>query len=163
MSLFYCGSQNSPEPETMAIMELLINNPPAAVLSYHSYGQYIIQTDRGLSQELIETSETFAEEMQTRLNEATDIAIDGEETYGRQYVYRPGTEIEWTSRTFNAPSFIVELRPKEWVPGYKLPPEQIEATFNENWAASSYLIETLIDTWAENSLNPIVSTTSLMK
>jgi carboxypeptidase T len=106
----YRGTAPFSEPETQAIRELMLSNPPAGVLDFHTFGQ-IVYPPRSLASVL--TPRHLA--MRDLARRMTDIMAA---TNGRSYDVGPsyapddcpnGKLIHWAYATYAAPSFLVEL------------------------------------------------------
>lgn len=150
----YWGPNAFSEPETAAIRNLILDdNNFQAVLSYHSYGQYILYP-WGYKTEQPEdfaVMDAIAREMADQIH-----SIHGEEYttgQGSTTVYMTAGEFtDWVYETKNIPAFTIELRPEIdllniWpLPGlgFELFENQILDTCEENLPAALYLIRWVV-------------------
>jgi hypothetical protein len=111
-----------------------------AVTTYHSYGQLILYP-WGYSYAKAPdnfTLDLIAREMEIRI----------EAVHGKDYRAGPsnslyissGTTEDWTYDVSGIPSYNIELRSAFALPGFLLPPAQIQPTAEENIPAALYLI-----------------------
>lgn len=147
----YVGPSAFSEPETQAIRDFFQSHRIDAVLSYHSYTQLILwpwgykPDDIGNAADR-EFMENLGGEMRDRI-----YAV-----YGETYVAKQSYEIynaavagdltDWSYETYEIPSFTIELRPESETPGFLLPADQIDETFEENLPAALRLLEAYLPT-----------------
>ena len=144
----YVGPRAFSEPETQAVRDLIGCERFAGVITYHSYSQLILYP-WGYTEKPIpdvqhrEQMVGMAQEMQT--------LIQG--VHGKIYVPQPSSELyptagdttDWTYGTYGIPSFTIELRPRTFQEGgFILPPDQIQATWEENRPAAFRFVEQLL-------------------
>jgi hypothetical protein len=153
----YWGSGEFSEPETQAIRDLILNenNDFQAVLSYHSFGQYILYP-WGYTSESVPnpgTMDTLAKEMAEIIQNVHGVHY--ETGQGSKTLYKTtGDLTDWVYEATGKgiPALTIELRPDYDVAnvilgelglpgfGFELPADQILDTCEENWPAALYLI-----------------------
>ena len=141
-SEIYRGPAPFSEPETQALRDFFLGptNDFKAVITYHSYGQLILYPwshtyDKAPDNFMLDL---IAREMEIRI----------EAVHGKDYRAGPsnslylasGTAEDWTYDVSGVPSYNIELRSAFALPGFLLPPAQIQPTADENIPAALYLI-----------------------
>jgi hypothetical protein len=140
----YIGPNSFSELETQAIRNLFQNNYIDAVLSYHSFSQLILwpwgyTTSKIGNAADREFMENVAKDMRDRIKTVSNEAYIPEQSSS---LYRTAGDLtDWTYETYGIPSFTIELRPTSSNPGFVLPADQIDDTFNENLPAALRLLE----------------------
>ena len=154
----YRGVAANSEPETQAVCRLMYSlSSPNMVISYHSFGQYILypwgwgtegstsgyenlETLNPPEYEYINgiavTMATFIEEVHDKIYRAGESSV---ELYAAN-----GNSQDWIYAVFQIPSYTFELRPKGHPHYFQLPEDQIWPTFQENLPAALYSIERAI-------------------
>jgi len=144
----YWGPSAFSEPETQAIRDLVLstNNQFKAVLSYHSYSQYILYPwgYKDEEAELKNTLKALADEMRDEIH-----SVHGKHytsIQGADFLYKASGELcDWVYEVKGIPAFTIELPPggdsKWWeiLAGFDLPESQILPTCQENWPAALHL------------------------
>ena len=83
--------------------------------------------------------ENVAKDMRDRIKTVSNEAYIPEQSSS---LYRTAGDLtDWTYETYGIPSFTIELRPTSSNPGFVLPADQIDDTFNENLPAALRLLE----------------------
>ncbi len=147
----YWGQNAFSEPETSAVKNLVMSSQRnfKAVLSYHSYSQYVlypwgVTTDSTPDASIMET---LAEEMADQIFRV----------HGKQYTPQQSSSMyecsgdltDWAYAEMGIPAFTIELRPGPypwwafWEDSkyrFDLPKEEIVPTCEENWPAALYLV-----------------------
>jgi len=140
-SEIYRGPAAFSEPETRAVRDFLQAHRPTSLISYHSFSQLVLYPwgytnnaapDRALMNALAVTlanrihsvhSESYTPE------QASDLYLASGDTN------------DWLYGSFAVPSFTIELRPRGSSPGFELPENQIQPTFEENLTAALFLMD----------------------
>lgn len=138
-SEIYRGPSPFSEPETQAVRDFLQQNPPQALISYHSYSQLV----------LYPWGHTYTPAPGEALLRDLSVAIADAIRAVHNVRYTPqqssqlylasGDTGDWLYALSSAPSFTIELRPRS-NPGFELPEREIQPTFEENLPAALYLI-----------------------
>jgi carboxypeptidase T len=133
-SQIYRGPHAFSEPETRALRDLILREPVAAHIDFHSFGQLILYPWSHTKKPAPDLDRLAS------LGRAMATAIAG--THGK--VYRPiaaqdlytagGTALDWSYGERSAMGYTIELRPSGGN-GFVLPPEQIVPTCDEGYAA----------------------------
>lgn len=139
-SPIYHGEHAFSEPESAALRDLIRRERPVVHIDFHSYSQLVLypwgfSTKKAPDHEQLSTmAKRYAEVIRS--------------VHGVKYTPKSGgalypaggTMMDWVYAERDTPSFVVELRPRRG-DGFVLPPEQIEPTCEENFAAVLDLIE----------------------
>lgn len=139
-SEIYRGTAPFSEPETQAVRDFLQQNPPKALISYHSYSQLVLypwgHTDAPAPDETLlrDLSVAIADEIRA-VHSVSYTPQQSAELY-----LASGDTTDWLYALLSAPSFTIELRPRG-NPGFVLPESEIQPTFEENLPAALYLID----------------------
>lgn len=136
----YRGPSAFSEPETQAVRTFLESHPPTALISYHNYSQLILYPWGYTS------NPAPGESLLHGL--AVTLADRIRAVHGQNYAPEQASDLylasgdtgDWLYGLFAAPSFTIELRPSSAVPGFELPENQIQPTFEENLPAALFLI-----------------------
>ncbi|MCP4624642.1 MAG: hypothetical protein GY850_14095 [bacterium] len=137
----YRGPSAFSEPETRAVRDLLLNIPFKSIITYHSYGQFILHswgyTNSPTPDHIyLSTMGQAMSDLMLGVN-----SMDYDPMQSASYGITSGDTTDWTYGTFGIPSFSIELRPKTYSQGgFVLPEDQILPTFEENWPTFTYLI-----------------------
>jgi carboxypeptidase T len=142
-SQIYRGPQAFSEPETRALRDLITNTAAVAHIDFHSFGQLILYPWSHTKTPAPDHDRLAA------LGDAMATAIAG--THGERYrlssaqeLYTAGgTSLDWSYGERGAMGFTIELRPDGGGNGFVLPPEHIEPTCDEAYAAVLALAERL--------------------
>lgn len=143
-SEIYRGPAPFSEPETQACRDFLTRIEPDALISYHSYSQLILfpwgytsdpAPDKALMQSL---ATTMADEIRA----VHGVSYTPGQASGLYLA--SGDTNDWLYSLFRVPCYTIELRPRSSYPGFVLPEDQIQPTFEENLPAALYLIEWVI-------------------
>jgi carboxypeptidase T len=139
-SEIYRGVAPFSEPETAALRDLLQSNPPAGLISYHSYSQAILY-----AWNYINNTTPDNEEMKEIAETMSDLIF---QVNGRAYVYGCGADALYTTNgdtvdyvyaTYGAPTYTIELPPVDFISGGFITSENdINSVFNENLPALLY-------------------------
>jgi len=145
----YRGPAPFSEPETQAIRDFLQSRPVKALISYHNFSQLVLYPwgyttspapDRALLDQL-----------------ANDIADRIRAVHGVRYTPQQAADLylasgdtgDWLYALKQVPALTIELRPASSIPGFELPEDQIQPTFEENLPAALYLMN-----WAAAAGSP---------
>ena len=137
----YRGPSPFSEPESQAVRDFLQQQTPKALISYHNYSQLILYpwgytNDPAPDKALLDNlAVTMADKIRT--------------VHGVNY--RPGQSstlylasgdtTDWLYALLSVPAYTIELRPSSFIPGFELPEEEIQPTFEENLPAALFLID----------------------
>jgi len=145
-SNLYRGPSSFSEPETQAVREFMLGKNFRALVSYHSYAQFILYpwgyTD-ALSP-LYDIGKNLAEQMSKLIEKVNGTIYE----FGtmNSYCVTNGDITDWSLGVFGIPSFTIELPPKNILSGGFFNSEQdIILIFQENLPAALYLIEWAVD------------------
>ena len=128
----YRGPQAFSEPETRIVRDLANQHMFRASVSYHNFSQLVLfpwgYTDAAAP------DEALLDQLATRM--ADEIRA----VHGKNYVPQQssalyiasGDATDWLYVDKAAPSFTIELRPRSSSPGFLLPENEIQPTFEEN-------------------------------
>jgi carboxypeptidase T len=140
----YIGPNAFSETETQAIRNFFQAHRVDAVLSYHSYSQLILWP-WGYTEDPISDAadrqfmENLGKEMRDLIKSVHNEAYIPQQS---SHLYRTAGDLtDWSYETYGIPSFTIELRPKTAFPGFLLPSDQIDETFEENLPAALRLLE----------------------
>jgi murein tripeptide amidase MpaA len=141
----YRGPQAFSEPESRAIRDLANDHNFLAMISYHNFSQLVL-FPWGFT-----NSPPPDEALLDQLASAMADSIFN--VHGKQYTPEQSSELylasgdatDWLYGETTAPSFTIELRPRSSSPGFVLPENEIQPTFEENLPAALFLIE-----WTQN-------------
>ncbi len=141
----YRGPSAFSEPETQAVRDFLQAQSPTALITYHNFSQ-LVMYPWGYTKDpapdhimLKDISDTIAEEIMA-VHGVTYTSQQGSDLY-----LTSGGTIDWLYGVQSVPAFTIELRPSSVLPGFVLPEDQIQPTFEENLPAALFLIEWAID------------------
>jgi hypothetical protein len=141
----YRGTEAFSEPETQVVKELAAAQNFVAMISYHNFSQLVLfpwgytnspAPDQTLLQGL---AVTMADSI---------LAVHGVRYTPEQssdLYLASGDATDWLYGETRAPSFTIELRPRSSSPGFILPENEIQPTFEENLPAALFLID-----WTQN-------------
>ncbi|MFZ5517182.1 MAG: M14 family metallopeptidase [Candidatus Zhuqueibacterota bacterium] len=137
----YRGPSPFSEPETQAVRNFLEAQKPTALISYHSYSQLI----------LYPWGYTNSPAPDKALMNGLAVALSDKirAVHGKYYspgqastlYLSSGDTTDWLYALLSTPSFTIELRPASSSPGFELPEDEIQPTFEENWPAALHLID----------------------
>ncbi|NUO83974.1 zinc carboxypeptidase [candidate division KSB1 bacterium] len=140
-SEIYRGPSAFSEPETQAVRDFLQAHPPRALISYHSFSQLV----------LYPWGYTNNASPQHGLLDSLAVAIANRirDVHGQTYIPEQASDLylasgdtgDWLLGVLSVPGFTIELRPRSSVPGFELPENQIQPTFEENLPAALFLME----------------------
>lgn len=137
----YRGPSAFSEPETQAMRDLLRQIEPAALISYHNFSQLILYPWGHTNNPA--PDETLLNQLAVRM--ANDIRAVHNTNYTPQQAsalyLASGDTVDWLYSLFAAMAFTIELRPRGTFPGFELPENEIQPTFEENLPAALYLID----------------------
>ncbi len=136
----YRGPSAFSEPETQAMRDFLDREQPAALVSYHNFSQLVLYPWGT-------TSDPAPDEALLQ-NLATAMADRIKAVHGQNYTPQQSSQLylasgdttDWLYALLGVPAFTIELRPRGSFPGFELPEDQIQPTFEENLPAALYLI-----------------------
>ncbi len=140
-SEIYRGPSAFSEPEAQAVRDFLQAHTPAALISYHNFSQLILYpwgytNDAPPRRGLLDS---LAVAMANRIRD-----VHGENYTPEQasdLYLASGDTNDWLFGVFSVPGFTIELRPRSSSPGFELPENQIQPTFEENLPAALFLME----------------------
>ncbi|CAC9565030.1 hypothetical protein [uncultured Gammaproteobacteria bacterium] len=159
----YRGAAPASEPETKAIEDFVTEIHPQIFVSYHSYSQLVLYPWGYINDLSKDNAQLSA--IATKISEAIK-AVHGE-------IYKPvktpellyntnGDAIDWSYGALDILSFLIELRPSEWLSagfnGFSPHKDEILPTFEENYNAIKYLLSE-----AQNIKNSPVKPLKLLK
>jgi murein tripeptide amidase MpaA len=140
-SEIYRGSAPFSEPETQAVRDFLRQQRPASLISYHNYSQLVLYpwgyTNNPAPDEMV--MHNLAVAMADRIRVVHNVRYTPEQS--SDLYLASGDTTDWLYGEFGVPNFTIELRPQSAVPGFELPENQIEPTFEENLPAALYLVD----------------------
>ena len=137
----YRGPAAFSEPETRAVRDFLQAHVPKALITYHSYSQLILYPWGYTS--------TPAPDESLMHNLAVALADRIRTVHGQNYTPEQASDLylasgdttDWLYGLFAVPAFTIELRPRSASPGFELPENQIQPTFEENLPAALFLVD----------------------
>ena len=137
----YRGTSSFSEPETRSVRDFLQQHPPKALISYHNYSQLVLYPWG--------YSSTPAPDKPLLDSLAIAMADKIRAVHGRTYspeqssrlYLASGDTTDWLYALLSVPAFTIELRPKSSNPGFVLPENEIQPTFEENLPAALTLID----------------------
>jgi hypothetical protein len=140
-SEIYRGPAPFSEPETQALRDFLQHESPKALISYHNYSQLILYA----------WGYTYSSAPDKPLLDSLAVVMAHKirSVHGENYTPGPastlylssGDTIDWLYALFHVPCYTIELRPESSSPGFELPEDQIQGTFEENLPAALMLID----------------------
>jgi len=143
----YRGTAPFSEPETQAIRSLLQTNPPAGLITYHSYSQLILYP---WNYENLATPDDA--ELETIAKNMAGLML---QVNGREYLYGNGADALYTTNgdtvdyvygTYKVPAYTIELPPIEFISGGFITSEnEINSVFNENLPALLYFVNYFVN------------------
>ena len=137
----YRGPAAFSEPESKIIRDLSNAHQFRAMLSYHNYSQLVL-FPWGYTNS---PAPDFSLMNQMAITMANDIRNVHGKTYTPQQssalYLASGDATDWLYGETSVPSFTIELRPRSSSPGFVLPENEIQPTFEENLPAALYLIQ----------------------
>ncbi len=138
----YRGTAAFSEPETQAIRDLFLdpNINLKAMITYHRYSQLVLYPwgyTYANAPDHYRLS-YFARQIKDRILAVHGVAYTDEKS--SSLYLASGTTDDWTYDVKRIPSFTIELRPASDIPGFTLPPSQIQPTAEENIPAALYLV-----------------------
>ncbi len=137
----YRGPSAFSEPETQAVRDFLQAHPPQALITYHNFSQLVLYPWGH--------THNPAPDHSVLNNLAVALADRIRTVHGQNYTPQQaaalylasGDTTDWLYGLFSAPAFTIELRPNSVSPGFELPENQIQATFEENLPAALFLLD----------------------
>ena len=140
----YRGPSPFSEPESRVVRDFLTDLQPDVMISYHNYSQLILYPWGHTYDPAAD--EALLDRLAVRMSEEIK-AVHG-------VTYRPGQSstlylasgdtVDWLYALLGVPAFTIELRPRSMNPGFVLPEDEIQPTFDENLAAVKYLMDWMI-------------------
>jgi carboxypeptidase T len=140
-SEIYRGPAPFSEPETQALRDFLQQLSPRALISYHNYSQLILYA----------WGYTYSPAPDKPLLDSLAVVMAHKirSVHGVNYTPGPasslylssGDTIDWLYHLFSVPAYTIEVRPESSSPGFELPEDQIQGTFEENLPAALMLID----------------------
>ncbi len=137
----YRGASAFSEPETQVVRDFLQAHPPQALISYHSFSQLVLYPwgftyNPAPDESLLD-------------NLAVAVADRIRAVHGQSYMPQQASDLylasgdttDWLYSLFAVPALTIELRPRGSSPGFELPENQIQPTFEENLPAALFLID----------------------
>jgi len=141
----YCGPAPFSEPETAALRDLVLASDFQGAVSYHSFSQYVMYP-WGWTHDTADDAEAM-----WRIAFAMSERIEA--VHGVRYRPMPSSELylssgdmcDWFYAVTGKPGITIELRPEAMnvTVGFSLPDDEIEPTFEENWAAMKWWLTRL--------------------
>lgn len=138
MSSTYIGPSALSEPELQALCDFTRNHRIDALISYHSYGQYVLYPDAAEYTPIRVMAENMAK-LITQVYVNTYTAMKSSQLYKTT-----GALDEWLYEAYQIPAYTIELRPDSYHTGFLLPEAEILDAWEENKPAALYLIELMI-------------------
>lgn len=143
-SEIYRGPAPFFEPETQAMRDFLLATRPRALITYHNFSQLILYpwgytSEPAPDQTLLHGQ---AEAMADRIRTVHGVSYIPEQ--GSALYLASGETTDWLYGETGVPAFTIELRPRTSSPGFQLPENEIDPTFEENVPAALYLIDQVI-------------------
>lgn len=143
-SEIYRGSAPFSEPETRAVRDFVQQQSPDALISYHNFSQLILYPwghwndpapDKPLLHQLAATMADKIRAVQ---------GMDYTPQQASELYLVSGDTVDWLYALLAAPGFTIELRPRSSNPGFELPENQIQGTFEENLPAALFIIDWVV-------------------
>lgn len=137
----YRGPSPFSEPETRAVRDFLEAQEPKAMISYHSYSQLILYPWGYTNSPAPDKSlmDNLANAMSDKIRAVHGINYSPGQA--STLYLASGDTADWLYALLATPSFTIELRPANPYPGFELPEDEIQPTFEENWPAAIHLID----------------------
>jgi murein tripeptide amidase MpaA len=140
-SEIYRGPSAFSEPETQAVRDFLQAHTPKALISYHSFSQLILYPWG--------YTHNPAPDESLLNNLAVALADRIHTVHGQNYTPEQASDLylasgdttDWLYGLFAVPAVTIELRPASSTPGFELPENQIQPTFEENLSAALHLMD----------------------
>ncbi|MFQ5627188.1 MAG: M14 family metallopeptidase [bacterium] len=137
----YRGTGPFSESETQAVRDFLQQNPPKALISYHSFSQLVLypwgNTNAPAPDETLLSNLAIA--MADEIRAVHNVSYTPQQS--SDLYLASGDTTDWLYALFNAPAYTIELRPRSSFPGFELPESEIQPTFQENLPAALFLID----------------------
>ncbi len=143
----YRGTGPFSEPETEAVRRLFLGRDFRAVISFHSYSQYILYPWGYINQPSSKEAElsALAQTMSTLIAAVRGTVYAPGRASAALYVTN-GDTTDWTFGVSGAPSFTIELPPEDPAGGGFFNAEsEIDGVFQENLPAMLFLVEYAFD------------------
>ncbi len=137
----YRGPEPFSEPETRVLRDFANQHNFRAMISYHSYSQLVLypwgHTSAPAPDEIIlsQLATTMADSI-FRVHNVRYVPQQSSDLY-----LASGDATDWLYGETSVPAYTIELRPRSAAPGFLLPEDQIQPTFEENLPAALFLIE----------------------
>lgn len=138
----YHGTAPFSEPETQVLRDFFLDPTYdfMAMISFHSYSQLIMYP---WGHEYTKAPDHYKMDLIAKDMQDLVAAVHGANytaQKGSALYLASGTTDDWTYDVSGIPSYTIELRPISVIPGFQLPPTQIQPTAEENIPAALYLI-----------------------
>ncbi len=141
----YRGPAPFSEPESQACRDFLTQIEPDALISYHSYSQLILfpwgHTNSPAPDKAL--MENLAIQMANRIKAVHGVTYTPDQSSG--LYLSSGDTTDWLYALLGVPAFTIELRPRSSYPGFVLPENQIQPTYEENLPAALYVMEWVVN------------------
>lgn len=134
-SRYYQGPSPFSEPESMAVRDLLLANPPRTSIHFHSFAQTIPYPygngNAALDAEIVNLANGISDAIKS-VNGITYQPVKKNSNAGGA---------GWVYSHFSVPAFTIELRPSSRLGyGFALPASEIQKTLNESLQGVLYMI-----------------------
>jgi len=137
----YRGPSPFSEPESQVVRDFLQQVTPKALISYHNYSQLVLYPWG--------YTNSPAPDKVLLDNLAVAMADKIRAVHGKNYTpgqastlyLASGDTTDWLYALFSVPAYTIELRPSGFIPGFELPEDEIQPTFEENLPAALFLID----------------------
>jgi hypothetical protein len=143
-SEIYRGPSPFSEPETQAVRDFLQQVSPRALISYHNFSQLILYAwgytysaapDKALL-------DSLAVVMAHKIRSVHGVNYTAGQS--STLYLASGDTVDWLYALLGVPAYTIELRPASSFPGFELPEDQIQPTFEENLPAALFLMNWII-------------------
>lgn len=140
-SEIYRGPEPFSEHESQAIRNLATQHQFLAMVTYHSFSQLVL-FPWGYTNDPAPDDSLLLNLAQTMANKIFTV-------HGKRYVAEQSSDLylasgdatDWLYGETRVPAFTIELRPTSSFPGFVLPEEEIQPTFEENLPAALFLMQ----------------------
>lgn len=143
-SEIYRGPAPFSEPETQAVRDFLQKISPKVLISYHNFSQLILYAwgytyspapDKALL-------DSLALVMAHKIRSVHGVNYTAGQS--STLYLASGDTVDWLYALLGVPAYTIELRPASSFPGFELPEDQIQPTFEENLPAALFLMNWII-------------------
>lgn len=140
-SEIYRGPAPFSEPETQAVRNFLEQVQPLALISYHNFSQLVLYPWGHTNAPAPDVAllDSLAVTMADQIRAVHNVRYTPQQS--SELYLASGDTTDWLYALLGVPAFTIELRPRSSIPGFELPEDQIEPTFQENLPAVLFLVD----------------------